>query len=574
MAVYRGGPTPSFYEFPCKYRLTGGNPSQTVFATAQTEISIPRFQRGIEWDEEKCQRLVNSKAQLFGTAILANDPNNLQKFILLDGLQRFATATAILVSLYNPIVSDSPTKPKAVVELFISLIAATRGYHDVYAYNHNVLCNFSRKIIQRSYINLYKQIQEYIESELDTNADEFAGKVCDMFLQKQIAIDVYSGFISASTINTTFRALNSENEPLTSADFIRSDLVERATSLNWSNSDIDVMEDLFSELFDDKDSAKLVSPLAELIEDNLASVFPSWNQLFSFKDFEKFYKFVNNSITNLKRGNSGYKFPYLYEIAQCGGVPFSYVVLYYYLEYVSSKSRGLPDFAKSSKTSISFLTSSELHILLRSIYRRVLDGSLGKLDNVGQNILKRRITSVENLADGFNPASAGSLKASANLDWLRQALRRANLTRSKRVFNACLLPSRNNCVINFEPLHYARGAKNWSIDHLIPKSTVKNSPGSGYYEGDTICNFAPCLGRDNSALKTNACSWKLSNANSPYLLNEYAHPFHIWLRAEHYSYSWSSQASLDEPAMLEANARDPVGDERINYICKLLQERL
>lgn len=579
MAVNRGGPTPPFYEFPCKYRLSGGEPSRNIIAIAQTEIRIPRFQRGIEWDEEKCQSLVNSKSQLFGTAILANDPNDAQVFILLDGLQRFATATAILVSLYDLIIAENASKQQEIIDLFAPLIATTRGFKDVYFYNHQILRNSSRMIINTSYGEFYERINAYIQKELNESSNSFADKVCEMFLVKQVAVDTYTGFSSSGAINTTFRALNSESKPLTSADFIRSDLVDCASRVGWSASEIEEMEDLFSDLFDDKSNNKLIAPLSALIEDRLENIFPDWEN-FSLDQFNVFHDFVDACIENSiwSNRNTDAPFPYLHEISQCGGVPFSYTVLYYYLRYVDSEQNGayLPDFVDQDN-GISF--TGELHLILRSIYRRVFDRSLGRLEVVGENVINRRTASARDLAEGFNPGAAGSLDSGPDAAWLTQSLRRTNLAASKRVFNACLLPDRDTSDeddLAFSPFRYSRGRTNWTIDHLIPRSEIISDRGPGHYEGNTICNFAPCQGRHNSALKTNPCSWKLTHNSSPYRSESdyHIHPYHAWLIGEHVEEHRESLRSLDEKELLVVNAQPPIGDRRLLFLVEQLSNKL
>jgi hypothetical protein len=76
MAIQRSGPTPSFYEYICGYVLVpqATTPSPQLLSLVGPGqqlnwVEIPSFQRGISWDLENINELLQSDSILLGNAV-------------------------------------------------------------------------------------------------------------------------------------------------------------------------------------------------------------------------------------------------------------------------------------------------------------------------------------------------------------------------------------------------------------------------------------------------------------------------------------------------------------------------
>jgi hypothetical protein len=582
LTIYRYGESPPFIQFGLDYVLE--TPGKSIppavaglFASAPKRLKIPSYQRGIAWRDSEVSALLDSNSALFGTVILAkfDDPN---QFELVDGLQRFATVTSMLYSLYPKVLSPTPSNVAAaqLVE-FKSIQAKASWFFPLIEHNHQSLLAHPRQAIRSGYEVLYKDVDEKVVANgLSTNLNVFARKVQTMLLVKQISLDPYTGFRNNLELAHTFINMNTTGVELVEVDLLRAKIVDQAISLHWPPAEIETTENEFTMTFEGRAQAKQqaassvvayerqLKVLGTVINDAFdnkfqSNIFPNWNSL-TQKDVMEFLQFIDN--TSIAAASN--KFPYVKEITECGGYPFSTLLLHYYIHSKLTK----PDFASGNGVS----TTNDCHTLLRAIYRRLIDGSIGRTEYVPAKIIEGTLNSISQIADEINPPAAGKLNASPNRDWLYQKLRQSELSRAPRIFNAMLLPDRAQTGGSFSPLNFGRTG--WQVDHLIPKASFKeNLPGID--ERDNICNLAPLPANANIQMKHQMCSVKLGPGGvySAVVRNKGGPQYLAWLTRTHYP-AYAATGKLDNQAFLERNTNPAIGDERIKYITDVLVDKL
>ncbi len=126
------------------------------------------------WGKDEIKKFLESKSILFGTVILAQTPQDEPK-ILLDGLQRFAIATAILNYLYPLVLSPIPSR-QDISEHFKRLKGEVDSRQLIFAHNDKALREYTRIGISTSYEQLYENVKSTINEELE-NPKEFAKKI-------------------------------------------------------------------------------------------------------------------------------------------------------------------------------------------------------------------------------------------------------------------------------------------------------------------------------------------------------------------------------------------------------------
>lgn len=577
MPLGRLGDTPSFYAFAIKYAVS--YPGLTIPTTRAQPIEIPSFQRNIVWKRKEVEELVESESALFGTVILAQVHN--RPWILVDGLQRFATATALLDLLYPEVISPKPRQP-AASKYFSNLLREVQTQQPIYSHNSTALKSHPRDSIAQSYNRLYEAISELISENLadPKKLKGFAGAMERMFLDKQIALDPYVGFTSPAELTKTFITMNSKGIDLSPVDLLRAELVNQGLSLKWSSSDVSDVENEFTTTFETPVARAELKVLAKMLLDGLVispvNVFPNWDKL-KRKDIEDFLDFVNRSV-NCATAHSKSFNPYLSEIFECGGLPFAITLVYFYKRYLPKKK--FPDFSTSG-------LHPDLHQLLRAFYRRLLDGTIGKTGDIGQIAVQGEYTKTpkpRSIVDDINPTTAGPFASNPDDDWLRQHLREADSDDAKRVFNMYILPDRKAVGgTTFAPLKYGREAYDYSIDHLIPKAGIKRNK-DGESDMNRLANFAPITHDLNSQAKHAPCSLKIA-AGGLYdasLVNP--HPYAKWLVGRSHAGKYCGHAKikvdgvdvlpLDTQYCLTSNPKAPVGEDRIEHFSSVIRNKL
>lgn len=179
MNLARPTVTPKFVEYAINYALksSGQEWSDELEGLDPNPIQIPTYQRKIVWDEDTIENFLDSKAVIFGTVILAKSPYD-EPLVLLDGLQRFATSTAILHYLHTVILPNTVAPDE---ECFRILVASTQGAESIIAHNHNELKNNSRRGIQDSYNQLYDNVRSVMDKLKKESIEKLAEKLIQTF---------------------------------------------------------------------------------------------------------------------------------------------------------------------------------------------------------------------------------------------------------------------------------------------------------------------------------------------------------------------------------------------------------
>ena len=171
MGIDRQGPTPQFLDYIAKRYLIHGHTPEAERAKQSIkkinpgikDIEIPNFQRKLVWKKENVRELVYSESPLYGTIILAKKDEN-KPYKLLDGLQRLATGTLILLKLHKLVLTDSPINVQAAKN-FVAL-KRFHTLHDIVEENHYLLSNHRRKIIAESYLDLEVEVDKLIKQDM------------------------------------------------------------------------------------------------------------------------------------------------------------------------------------------------------------------------------------------------------------------------------------------------------------------------------------------------------------------------------------------------------------------------
>lgn len=582
MGITRPGETPAFYRYPVDYALTSSKLSSDDWPDSVQDfdpnpIQIPPYQRKIVWGKKQVSDFIESNSILFGTVILASEGSD-KSIILLDGLQRFATATAILNFLYPLVLSPEPVR-QDISDNFKLLKSEVSSKQPIFEHNDNMLRNYTRKGIAESYTRLVSAVKSVITEELENDPEGFAKHLTKTFVIKQIAIDTYFGFKNRSELTHTFININSTGIDLSEVDLLRSEIVQQADNMKWNDDDIDEMENSFTDIFQ-SNRIKGVKVLGKNLYDSLSEdptkVFENWNKL-EKSHVDDLLNFVDdfNSAVELENDEGEKEHPYLYEIVQCGDLPFA-LTLWYFYKHVHLQGK-TPDILGGD-----FDTTTSRHALLRAFYRRVIDGSIGRIGPIVSNFIKEKddpkITSMQSLANLINQdIGAGDLDSEPDEGWIKTSLRRAGANRARRIFNACLLPDREDSGGNFTPIDYGTKINQWNIDHMIPKINKKINT-MGAEEIDEIMNMVPLPSDVNVKAKHYPCERKLNDAELYSTVKE-KHPYLNWLVNEHFSKFKDAEHidgehPLNLPQFLMVNADPSIGDDRIDQIAKLLKNKI
>ena len=568
--------TPKFVEYAVNYALKSPDQewSDDVADFDPNPIKIPPYQRKIVWDEKAINDFLNSKAVLFGTVILAQSPVE-ESLILLDGLQRFATSTAILNYLYSEILPKITNA--RVKKYFKRLTADTENRQVIFKHNDYHLRNNTRRGIQESYKQLYENVKCVINELQEQNSEKLAEKLIQTFVKKQIAIDTYHGFKNSGEYTQTFIHINSTGIDLTQVDLLRSEIIQQAETKEWEPSDIDEVENRFTEVFQSS-KIKATKVLGKHLYDTLMRdpniVFKNWENL-TKDDVDDLLDFIDRTYeaSNEEGEDGNKKWPYLHENFQCGDIPFAIITWFYYKKH--QECDVFPDFLGGQLDTI-----NDLHVLLRAFYRRIVNSSMNRADVAASKLIRGNnpeiLQNMMAVADEINPADEG-LSELVDKTWIRNNVRKPNTGKLRRIFNACLLPMPNSNS-EFQPLHYGSG-NGWTVDYLIPRGARFKSMGLDD-QIDAIVNKIPIRSGLKKKLKDNSCLEKL-NSNKMLMKIKNKHPYLMWLMNEHCKKynrlvleDTSGEYALNSPQYLSDSADPPIGKERLEKIVELLHHRI
>lgn len=579
MAIQRSGPTPNYYDYICNYLLipNSGAPSpqvQQLTAPGQqlNWIDIPRFQRGISWNIDNVKELLQSTSILLGNAILSQFSRTAAQFpnlssnqsnylILIDGLQRLAVGTALLAVLHDQVLSPTPNRP-GDAQYFLPLAARVVPFAAIYQHNDKEFLAHPRQAIRDQYAILRNEINEYIQEELAAGrGKQLADLIVPTFVTRQLALDIYFNFQRTELLNT-FIGINTVRVDLGPVDLLRAHILEKATAANWSEADIESVENDFTDTLtlDQKPKQYFLpfvnAALKAIDKADGGRLFPSWNAGLLKSDVDRLLDFVDRFEGSLAN-------PYLREIFECGKLPVSTVFAYYYIDFLHG-SKAVPDFFGGGAN-----CDQELHSYLILCYRLIIDGSIGRTTEYLENVISGGFGgSLSSLADAISVAYLGvGIANSLDAQWLETHLNKIDKKKAPRIFNAMLLPQKQHIGTAYQPLRFGRLSTDFHIDHLIPASLLDlKAPGG--LDGETLRNFSPLPTNQNRVAKATSCSTKLAPGGvySNYMSgNTHAkHPYCQWMMSVQLSKHQLQE--MDDQSLLEKNSAPDIGTERIAKI--------
>jgi len=323
--IERTGKTPVFADYGTMFALCDpANPPETWSNELKNcsppkgpkPLTIPPYQRKLVWKEDDLDALVNSKSNLFGTAILASFSQT-NPWILIDGLQRFATVTAFLVALYDEVISPTPNQSEEA-EYFNSISIQYQRLSPVYKHNHKMLLEHGRVGIKNSYKILFETTQKYVLEHMKENAEEFGEQMTLTLQQRQIAVDPYTGFNDRTELVSTFLEINSTGVNLSKLDLLRTIILSQTLTTGWSDDTIDNFENKFTEVFQPNKTNKFTSTLGTQMYNVMAEaddckpqyIFPNWNSI-NKQTFDEFFEYIEKLYSLRKETIPGDKTKYL-----------------------------------------------------------------------------------------------------------------------------------------------------------------------------------------------------------------------------------------------------------------------
>ena len=586
MSISRTGECPIYLKYITEQALVpkARQPNPDFIALTRYNfhwIDVPSFQRGLVWDEELLENLLGSRSVFLGNAILGSFlvPRGSPAFaylpvgvaqyeVLIDGLQRFSIGTALLSILFPLVLSDTPERGDDA-GFFAPLKLQATNWGPVYQHNDFELRNHIRKAVADSYSAFRGQLQIWVTARFERGeASVLAEQVIQLFLQRQIAPDIYHGFSSVYEVANTFIGLNTVRVQLGTVDWLRSVVIEKGGEAQWAAEDIEALENRFSEIFN-RDSGtgpdQELVPLASIVKDVLTEgtqdekmrVFPSWGPGFQLAEAFAFLKFVEAVVEHDSN-------PFVREIRLCGAIPFAALILYFYrrklLEYYE------PAFLEGGDQD-----DRSLIEFLRACYRVVFEGKVAKTKDYAKRLLLTDVT-LNKSADYLSRVFLGkSLADPVDRDWLVTTLKFGDQKRARQIFNACLLPERDTGTA-FHPHRYGRTSDDYQIDHMIPASVIDpHLPGGP--EGHLMMNFAPIRRTTNIKQLNIQCSQKLTHGGVyqiECLNNDSTHPYLRWLVETQGAHG--SQLDLQE--LLQPAAKPEICADRIHWLADRLIDRL
>ena len=588
MSITRTGACPLFLEYATKQALIPrtGPPTPQFGQLTRFNfrwIDSPSYQRGLVWDEETFEELLNSRSIFLGNAVLgafpipnprghfAHVPDTATHYeVLIDGLQRFSIATALLSILHTLVLADHPLKA-AEAPYFAALRAQTMGWAPIFQHNDIELQNHYRTAVRESYVEFRQTLANWLENEFDQgHAQELADKVQHLLLQRQIAPDTYYGFQSEYDVASTFIGLNTIRVQLNIVDWLRSIIVERGSNSGWNATTISAIDNRFTDVFTrgtnpDPELMPFAAIILEALTDReqpqrAVAVFPSWLPMLAEPEVNRFLDFVEQLKTTTSN-------PYFRELRQCGRVPFAGCLAYYYRLFLATGA--LPSFVAGVTTE-----DSELHAYLRANYRVLLAGRIWRTRHLSERLLHDPVTLFQVADEVSEFATRRTLATQVDQAWLTATLKNTDQGRAARVFNACLLPLASNPGAAFRPSVYGRRGDVYQVDHMIPESVIEaNANQPGEPEARTLRNFAPVRRTANNAQSNLTCAGKLAPGGS--YANECVndpnvHPYVQWLVANQAAYG----AFLDQMERLQPQSAPRFAEDRIVWIVDRLLHRL
>lgn len=581
MPVNRHGPCPYYIKYVTQSVLIPASaappPSLRDYLEADAMwVEVPYYQRGIAWGGDEVEEFMESRSVLLGNVVLGKFQRSPQRFshlppeintyaVLVDGLQRFSIGTALLAILYPEVLSTNPGKPQ-VASHFRRLMTKTKDIDVIFLHNDSELTNHPRRAISEAYAAFRRKLKQDVLNKLEdqTRAKKLAEQVTRLFLDRQISVDLYSDFTTPIELTYTFIGMNTVRVDLTPVDLVRSMIVEKAISSEWSGDAVEGFENRFTAAFADEDKPMshllpFVAILKSTLEDDVRALqlFPSWSGQLSQNEVSRFLDFVEAFEGCVENWH-------LQEIEACGDIPYAGLLAFFYSPFLASGQ--LPTFLQETD-----VDTAGLRDFLRANLRILLAGRIGTTRIFAERALAGDYANLSAYSDAISRSAVGcTIAQQVGDEWLRACLRRANMDRSRRVFNAIRLPI--NPGDPFRPDVYGSKATEYNVDHLIPKSCIKpHDPGSS--ESETLVNFGPLPAKYNIKAKMTPCAEKLGARGiyANWLAHEPApHPYAQWLIAN----QGHIGSQLDQQERLEANMQPDIVGQRLDWLVQYLLPRI
>jgi hypothetical protein len=576
MPISRVANTPRFIEYVTRYALidtTITTLPTTLHSFGLKTMRVPPFQRGIAWASEQVFDFLNSTSAALGHIILAYVDHK-EHLELIDGLQRFATGTALFNSILSITSDTTESKYQEFGAELSDLFLHGKTSAPVLQHNHKLLLNHSRDAIKHQYQIFFDDLNDALRQKVKNANTTEIKKLSDcinaLFLHRYIAIDEFSGFAKLTDAISTFIGINTIRVELGTVDLLRTLIIDHAERHSWSSVDIEKAENHITDTFVEnglpkKESLPIATVCLEILENgNPEKLLENWSTGSDIYELDVLLQFIDAAISCIPKNS------YVTEIAESGTLPFSILVLHYYSVYI--KTNNNPPYVNGNNSD-----DAALHQFLRSTYRVLLSGSIGQLGPIAGAAANGDFATLSDAANLINDqfTTAGPLHTAPPDAWIRAQLLKANSEKAKRIFNACLLPihtAQQTTTGTFTPLNFSGGLSDWHIDRLIPTRSL-NQVTPGYQEGRRITNFSPLMNCFNKDERNKKCSEKLSSSGiytTQTQTSPIQHPYVDWL----ISTAPSLNVNLDNQVLLQPNTTPNVGDQRIEKIADLLGKRI
>lgn len=580
--------------------------------TASEWAFVPTFQRGIAWGREKVDQLIDTPSEILGTTIWAKFPVTqffdpapapsplavhlnyppTNALYLVDGLQRLAVATAILSSLDQ----RGALGTGGLASIFPRLSQQiSLGDAAIVRFNHHVLANYPRPAIAQQYQDFFRDMDSWVQEEC-AQTSVWPAQVEAFFLDRQVGVDVYTGYPTPAALASNFVGINTGSQQLGMEDIFRAQIVEDGLTNEWTPSDALNFDTALTDALIESDRAGRITPLVtqlgkltiqktrtrsvpSLGKGNGAGLRADTNEL-----IDRLRPYCDSEVTP-----NPYDEAAIEELYSCGKLPLSLIAA-----HDIDALRGAPWYLSTPPTA----PTQDLLLLLRATYRLYIVGLEGRQTDLLKALLEddgAGSPDLDALAEKISRAAtetpAGTWKKvddQVDPNWLRVRLEAIPKRRAARVFAACELEPAFTASgepiqprpATFQPQPFGTKNASLQIDHLIPTS----SAGTASNAEETLRNFAPIPTALNRSLTSSPCSAKLQGfpgAPAGYKIlvdgkfkpkrgasSSTPHPYVEWLvniHAPQYS-----ATDLDDRTALEGE----LGNERIKWLVDHLLVRL
>lgn len=572
---------------------------------------VPTFQRGMAWKRDDVNQLITASSEVLGTTIWASfafarpfqtapaptpprpqlNYEPIDVLHLVDGLQRFAITTAVLASLdFRGALTTGPLA-SSFARLAASVSGADRA---IVLFNHHVLANYARPALAQQYRDFFQDMDHWVDDQ-SAKAD-WPPQVEAFFLDRQIGVDVYTGYSSLAALASNFVGINTGSQQLGMVDIFRAQIIEDGLLNGWTAAEALDFDTGLTDTLVQSDRAGRITPLATQLgqltaRGGTARAVPSLGKHHgtalraeTAELIDRLRPYCDSSATPNPYSESAVE-----EIYQCGKLPISLLAA-----HDIDAGRPAPWYAASLATA----PMADLLVLLRAFYRVYIAGLEGRQTDTLIALLDagRPTQSLRDLAQTISTAATetpvGTFKGiddPVDRAWLRIRLESIPKRRAARVFAACELPpsfaSATGPLVTPAPTTFVPqpyGTKNASlqIDHLIPVA----AGGASSTAEETLRNFAPIPTALNRALTSSSCATKLqSRPGDPagyedLVVGSFIPKHGATPSAPHPYTKWLVRTHAPSHAATDLNDRDKlngvIGDERIKWLVDRLIDRL